>query len=93
MLTAKFDQLVKQLRILPGVGQKSAQRMALHLLTKKRPQGMALAQALDEAMRDIVECQRCHTWVGCNGARPGEVFFLSDCSHELKGTGNVARLL
>ena len=56
MLTAKFDQLVKQLRILPGVGQKSAQRMALHLLTKKRPQGMALAQALDEAMRDIVEC-------------------------------------
>ena len=59
MLTAKFDQLVKQLRILPGVGQKSAQRMALHLLSKKRPQGMALAQALDEAMRDIVECQRC----------------------------------
>ena len=56
MLTAKFDQLVKQLRVLPGVGQKSAQRMALHLLTKKRPQGMALAQALDEAMRDIVEC-------------------------------------
>ena len=62
MLTAKFDQLVKQLRILPGVGQKSAQRMALHLLTKKRPQGMALAQALDEAMRDIVECQRCHSF-------------------------------
>lgn len=62
LLTAKFDQLVKQLRILPGVGQKSAQRMALHLLTKKRPQGIALAQALDEAMRDIVECQRCHSF-------------------------------
>ena len=45
---------------MPGVGQKSAQRMALHLLSKKRPQGMALAQALDEAMREIVECQRCH---------------------------------
>ena len=62
MLTAKFDQLVKQLRILPGVGQKSAQRMALHLLTKKRPQGMALPQALDETMRDIVECQHCHSF-------------------------------
>ena len=62
LLTAKFDQLVKQLRILPGVGQKSAQRMALHLLTKKRPQGIALAQALDEAMRDIVECHRCHSF-------------------------------
>jgi len=62
LLTVKFDQLVKQLRILPGVGQKSAQRMALYLLSKKRPQGMALAQALDEAMREIVECQRCHSF-------------------------------
>lgn len=32
------------------------------------------------------ECQHCHTWVGCNGAKPGEVYFLADCSHELKGT-------
>ncbi|WP_199508568.1 MULTISPECIES: recombination mediator RecR [unclassified Psychrobacter] len=62
MLTAKFDALVQQLRILPGVGQKSAQRMALHLLSKKRPQGMALAAALDEAMRGIVECQHCHSF-------------------------------
>lgn len=61
MLTAKFDQLVNQLRVLPGVGQKSAQRMALHLLTKKRPQGIALAHALDDAMRGIKECQRCHS--------------------------------
>lgn len=62
MLTQKFDTLVKQLRVLPGVGQKSAQRMALHLLTQKRPQGIALAQALDVAMHDIIECQRCHSF-------------------------------
>lgn len=30
-------------------------------------------------------CNRCHTFVGCNGAQPGEVIFLSDCSHELAG--------
>lgn len=29
---------------------------------------------------------RCHTFVGCNGAQPGEVIFLSDCTHELAGT-------
>lgn len=28
---------------------------------------------------------RCHTFVGCNGAQPGEIIFLSDCTHELAG--------
>ena len=46
MLTPKFDELVKQLKVLPGVGNKTAQRMALHLLTYKRPQGQQLADAL-----------------------------------------------
>ena len=31
-------------------------------------------------------CVICHTFVGCNGAQPGEVIFLSDCTHELAGT-------
>ena len=62
MLTPKFDNLVKQLRILPGVGQKTAQRMALNLLSQKRPQGIALAQALEVAMHDIIECQQCHSF-------------------------------
>ncbi|MDO4250934.1 MAG: recombination mediator RecR [Moraxella sp.] len=62
MLTPKFDALVKQLQILPSVGPKSAQRMALHLLSKKRTQGMALAQALETAMTEIVECRRCHSF-------------------------------
>lgn len=29
--------------------------------------------------------ERCHTFVGCNGAQPGEVIFLSDCTHNLAG--------
>lgn len=62
MLTPKFDQLVKQLQILPSVGQKSAQRMALHLLSKKRQQGMALADALMTAMGEIMECKVCHSF-------------------------------
>lgn len=62
MLTPKFDELVKQLQVLPSVGQKSAQRMALHLLGKKRQQGINLANALQIAMLDIKECQRCHSF-------------------------------
>lgn len=31
------------------------------------------------------KCRRCHTFVGCNGAQPGEVIFLGDCTHELAG--------
>ena len=62
MLTPKFDQLVKELQVLPGVGQKSAQRMALQLLSKKRLQGINLAAALDIAMRDIIECRHCHSF-------------------------------
>lgn len=62
MLTPKFDQLVKDLQTLPSVGQKSAQRMALHLLSKKRSQGIRLAQTLDIAMREIQECTQCHAF-------------------------------
>mgnify|MGYP000194457464 CR=1 FL=1 len=59
MLTPKFDELVKQLKVLPGVGNKSAQRMALHLLTYKRPQGQALGEALMVAMHEIKQCHIC----------------------------------
>lgn len=59
MLTTKFDDLVKQLKVLPGVGNKSAQRMALYLLTYKRQQGLQLAEALLVAMTQIKSCQVC----------------------------------
>lgn len=59
MLTPKFDNLVQQLKVLPTVGQKTAQRMALHLLTHKRSQGLQLAEALLTAMNEIKQCQRC----------------------------------
>ncbi len=62
MLTPKFDELVKRLQVLPSVGQKSAQRMALHLLNQRRTQGIALAEALQTAMLEIVECRQCHSF-------------------------------
>lgn len=62
MLTPKFDELVKALQILPSVGQKSAQRMALHLLSKKRQEGLMLSVALHTAMSEIKECRQCHAF-------------------------------
>jgi recombination protein RecR len=54
-------QLIDSLRILPGVGQKTAQRMALQLLERDRHGGMRLAQVLTAAMEGVGHCQCCRT--------------------------------
>ena len=52
-------RLIDALRCLPGVGPKSAQRMAFHLLEKDRDGGSALANALQDALTSVGRCQRC----------------------------------
>jgi recombination protein RecR len=59
MTTSLLEQLIDALRVLPGVGQKSAQRMAYHLLERQRDGGRRLADALAEAMEHIGHCERC----------------------------------
>jgi recombination protein RecR len=54
--------LVEALRRLPGVGVKSAQRMAYHLLQHDRDAAMQLSYALDHAVHSIRHCARCHTF-------------------------------
>lgn len=54
-------QLIDALRILPGVGQKTAQRMALHLLERDRSGGLRLAQALTQALERVGHCRQCRT--------------------------------
>lgn len=57
-----LDALIQALRRLPGVGIKSAQRMAFHLLQRDRPGAQALARALQEASDNVRHCERCHTF-------------------------------
>jgi recombination protein RecR len=57
-----LDALIQALRCLPGVGIKSAQRMAFHLLQHDRPAAKALSRALQEAADHIHHCERCHTF-------------------------------
>ena len=52
-------RLIEALRVLPGVGPKSAQRMAFHLLQEGRPGARALAQALGAALDSVSRCRRC----------------------------------
>ena len=56
-----LDQLIDALRCLPGVGQKSAQRMALHLLERNREGGRRLATVLADAIERIGNCAECRT--------------------------------
>ncbi|MBJ6979593.1 MULTISPECIES: recombination mediator RecR [unclassified Luteimonas] len=54
-----LEQLVEAFRVLPGVGQKTAQRMAYHVLERGREGGRRLADVLGEAMEKIGHCERC----------------------------------
>ncbi len=57
-----LDGLVTALRRLPGIGVKSAQRMAFHLLQHDRDGAQELARTLQEAVARIRHCARCHTF-------------------------------
>ena len=54
-----LDQFIEALRCLPGVGPKSAQRMALHLLERDREGGVHLSTMLEAAMEQIGRCSQC----------------------------------
>jgi len=56
-----IQRLVEALRCLPGVGPRSAQRMAFHLLERDREGGRRLAAVLAEAMEGVGHCRRCRT--------------------------------
>ena len=57
-----LERLVEALRVLPGVGPRSAQRMAYHLLQHDRAGAEQLAQALAGALSTVRRCARCHNF-------------------------------
>jgi recombination protein RecR len=59
---SSLDALIEALRRLPGVGVKSAQRMAYHLLQHDRDGARRLAQALERAVAGVRHCSLCHTF-------------------------------
>lgn len=61
-MSATLESLIEALRCLPGVGPKSAQRMAYHLLQHDREGATRLAFSLDSAIKRIQHCDRCNTY-------------------------------
>lgn len=58
-MTPAFEKLQKYLKQLPGLGYRSSERIALHLLVEKPARLPALVQALEEAARTVRRCDRC----------------------------------
>ena len=56
------EQLIESLRCLPGVGRKSAQRAAFHLLERDRAGAQVLAQALMESAEKVGHCSKCRNY-------------------------------
>ncbi len=56
-----LKDLVEAFRGLPGIGVKTAQRMAFHILEHDRSTGLQLASALNNAIENVGHCQRCRT--------------------------------
>jgi len=71
-----LEQLIEAFRVLPGVGQKTAQRMAYHVLEREREGGKRLAEVLAKAIERIGHCAQCRDFseteicaVCANGSR------------------------
>lgn len=61
-LSPLLKELIQALTCLPGVGNKSAQRMAFHLLERNRAGALKLSHVLQEAMSNIQHCRQCRTF-------------------------------
>lgn len=62
MTPSGLESLIEALRCLPGVGPKSAQRIAYHLLQRDRKGAQRLGDAVQHALQSIRHCQRCNTF-------------------------------
>jgi recombination protein RecR len=62
VMPSHLEELIAVLRCLPGVGPKSAQRMAYHLLQRDRAGALHLAQALELAVNTIRHCSKCNNF-------------------------------
>ena len=58
-MTDSYKSLVEMLKRLPGVGYRSAERMALHLLLERPEELLPLAEAMQRAQREVKACSTC----------------------------------
>ncbi|GAB6070848.1 recombination mediator RecR [Thiomicrorhabdus hydrogeniphila] len=81
MQSPLIQELIEAFRVLPGVGPKSAQRMAYHLLERNRSGGSNLAKVLEKAVKEVQHCSKCRTLT--------EQETCSICSSNSRDTGEL----
>ena len=69
MVSSEIDKLINEISKLPGLGRRSAQRIALYLLKNKERSLLSLVQSLQEANQRIITCEKC-----------GNIDTISPCS-------------
>ena len=62
MSSPSLDELITSLKCLPGIGQKSAQRMALHLLERDKAGAERISRAISNALETVQHCQQCRNF-------------------------------
>lgn len=90
MFSPLIEQLINALRKLPGVGPKSAQRMAMHLLEHDRDAALRLSGALKEAVESVKRCEQCRTLteqnichICANGKRDGTLLCVVEAPSDV----------
>ena len=58
-LSPKISELIDSLKTLPGIGPKSAKRMALSLLSSNKEVGLTLSKSIEDAILNVQFCQKC----------------------------------
>ena len=93
-----LEKAVEEISSLPGIGKKSALRLALHLLRVPESQGMALGKAIQKLVTDIKYCQECHNFsdediceICSNHKRNDEVLCIAEDVRDVMAIENTAK--
>ncbi|MFN3272929.1 MAG: recombination mediator RecR [Cloacibacterium caeni] len=93
-----LEKAVEEISSLPGIGKKSALRLALHLLRVPQSQGMALGKAIQKLVTDIKYCQECHNFsdediceICSNHKRNDEVLCIVEDVRDVMAIENTAK--
>lgn len=93
-----LEKAVEEISSLPGIGKKSALRLALHLLRVPESQGMALGKAIQKLVTDIKYCQECHNFsdediceICSNHKRNDEVLCIVEDVRDVMAVENTAK--
>lgn len=93
-----LEKAVEEISSLPGIGKKSALRLALHLLRVPESQGMALGKAIQKLVTDIKYCQECYNFsdediceICSNHKRNDEVLCIVEDVRDVMAIENTAK--